>query len=256
MAQFDVGAEAVGAFTFLFKRRNWLLLLPSVAQQWAALVATLSIVLVSGAPILVQLIATKPDQFVFTPLTVTLLVIGSAAIVVVVTIISAFAEAWTTAAAVPALAGGEPELSQSLRRAASKTAHIVAYTVLLLVMYIVSFVTIIGPIVITYFTLYVIPIIVLADRSATQAVGDSFRLAWKHPAETFGLTLALAVAIVVGITVAFVFALSSVGATLAIPAQCVLSTYFAIVQLRFYSQLTTAVTTKGLAGPQGPSPHK
>lgn len=231
-AQFDAVAEAIGAFKKFFQKRNWFIAAPVLAGQ-----------LVAGFPIGILLFAfygvlfaqafSRPEHPVVTPFLAAFAVTIALAILFAFVVVT-FAYAWTLAAAEPIWTGGEPALERGFHRAAASLLQLLVFELLIALLSIASLIVIVGPVIVAVLAMYGPPYIVLGGRSATQAIGDSFRLASANLGETLILVLAFIVVWICALVVIPLVIFVPIGP---IAAACIMRSYVALAIVRFYGLL-------------------
>jgi len=155
--------------------------------------------------------------------------------------VSMFTYAWTLVAAEPCWLGQDPAWDRGFNRAAGKLVTLAAYVILVFLMTIVSIITIVGPIVIAFLTMYGPAYILFGNRSATAAIGDSFRLASENITPTLILVLAFIVVYMMGFIVNLVLGwLPIIGLFVGLAFQWLFSAYIALAIVRFYDILNAA----------------
>ena len=190
-AHFDAVTEATDAFKKFFQKRNWLVATPILAGQLLAGFPVIILVFAWYFVIFAEAIA-NPEHPKIIPYIVTF-GIAFALVILFALVVVTFAYAWALAAAEPVWTGGDPALERGFHRAAATFAQLIAFEVLIALLSIASLVIVIGPIIVGVLAIYGPPYIVLGGRSATQAIGDSFRLASENLGETLILVLAFIV---------------------------------------------------------------
>jgi len=244
-APFEPVAEATNAFKKLFQKRNWLLGLPVVVGQIVgAMLGAGAFLLVIGPTILPAATSASSKPPDITPTQIATIILVFVLAIVVASIVNAFAYAWTLAAADPVWADGDPAFDRGFNRAVSKLLQLAAFQLLILVMVLISLITIVGPIIIAVLLIYGPAFIVLGNRSATQAIADSFRLVSRNAAETMVLVLAFIVVSIAAFIPQFVLGfIPWVGILVQLAIQGILNGYIALAVVRFYGLLTIASDT-------------
>ena len=229
-ARFDAVAEATDTFKKLFQKRNWLVILPYAAGQFliGSLAGVFALALYIAAFSQVVTRAAPPSNM--TPFVV-MFGVGLAIFILFAVVVFEFVYAWTLAAAEPIWTGGDPALDRGLRRAAATFLQLIFFQILITLLAIASLLIVVGPIIVAVLAIYAPPYIVLGGRSATQAIGDSFRLA----SENLGATLTLVLALIV----VWLFAIAAILLTIFIPfgpvaVGCTFRSYVALAIERFY----------------------
>ena len=240
-AQFDAVKEATDAFTLLFKRRNWLLGAPTVAGLFIVLVIVAAVLLLSVGPEFFRQIIGGSQTPDISPGRIIMFVVSITLGVVLATAVSIFTYAWTLVAAEPVWVGQEPAWDRGFNRAAKKLLSLAVYVILVGLISIVSIITIVGPIVIAFFTMYAPARILFADRSATDAIGDSFKMASENITPTAILVLAFIVVYIIGFVVVMALGwIPLVGIVVQLGFQWLFSAYIALAIVRFYDILNTS----------------
>ena len=239
--QFDAVKEATDAFTLLFKRRNWLLGGPTIAGTFLTLVVVFAAFFILAGPELIrEMTGSKQTPDISTGRIISFAVAFTFGVLLAVAV-QVFTYAWTLLAAEPTWRGQDPAWDGGFNRAGAKLLTLLAYTILVLLMIVVSIITIVGPIVIGFLQVYGTPSIVLGNKSATQAIGESFRLASENIAPTLIMVLAFIVVYMMALIPTFILGLIPFfGIIVQLAFQWLLSAYIAIVVVRFYDILSSA----------------
>jgi len=229
-ARFDAVAEATDTFKKLFQKRNWLLILPYVAGQFLIGSLVGAFALAFYIALFSQVVTRAAPPSNMTPLVV-MFGVGLTIFILFAVVVYDFVYGWTLAAAEPIWTGSDPALDRGLRRAAATFGQLILFQILITLLAIVSLLIVVGPIIVAVLAIYASPYIVLGGRSATQAIGDSFRLA----SENLGATLTLVLAFIV----VWLCAVAAILLTIFIPfgpiaIACVLRAYVALAIERFY----------------------
>lgn len=243
VVQFDAVKECTDAFTLLFKRRNWLLGAPYVASLFLLVIVVGGAMLVAFGPEIFRGI-TSPggDEPSVSPMRVVLFAVALTIGIILGIAVNVFTYAWTLVAAEPVWRGQDPAWDRGFNRAAEKLLTLLAYTVLIALLAIVSVITIVGPIVVAFFALYGPAYIVFGDKSATAAIGASFKLASENIAPTLILVLSYIVIYFTGLFTVFVFnivgiVIPFIGLIPNLAFQWLWSAYIAVSIVRFYEIL-------------------
>jgi hypothetical protein len=198
--QFDAVKEMTDSVSKVFQRRNWLLGAPVLAGIFIMYVVIIVVGLIVIGPQWFKTIASGGSQTPdVTPAFAVGFAIGMTVLVLFVLAVNMFTYAWTLGAAVGVWQGHDPAFDRGFNLAAVKLVRLVAYQILVGLIAIVSIITIVGPIVIGVLSIYGPAYIVLGNRSATAAIGDSFRLASENIAPTIVLVLGFVVAVIAAI---------------------------------------------------------
>ena len=232
-AHFDGVAEATGAFKKFFQNRNWLVALPLLAGQLVAALPVGFLVFAWYVVIIAQVVAhpdRPPELHYFVAFAVALAFFFLFVIVAVT-----FAYAWALAAAEPVWAGADPALERGFRRASAAFLQLIVFQILIALLSIASLVIVIGPIIVAILAIYGPPYIVLGGRTATQAIGDSFKLASENLGETLILVMAF---IVVGASVLVTLPLWIFVPLGPIAIACIFRSYVVLAVVRFYGLLS------------------
>jgi hypothetical protein len=240
--QFDAVKEATDAFALLFKRRNWLLGAPQVAGLFLILILVFVVIAVSAGPQIWRGIisngAQTPD---ISPGQIVALALSISIGVLLAIAVSMFTYAWTLVAAEPCWLGQDPAWDRGFNRAAAKVVTLAAYVILVFLMTVVSIITIVGPIIIGFLTMYGPAYILFGNRTATAAIGDSFRLASENIAPSLILVLAFIVVYMMGFMVNLVLGwLPLIGLFVGMAFQWLFSAYIALAIVRFYDILNAS----------------
>jgi hypothetical protein len=237
-AQFDAVKEATDAFTLLFKRRNWLLGAPTVAGLFLIIVVIVAVVFLTLGPEIIRQITGSGQTPAISSARIVVAAVGLSIGVMLALAVSIFTYAWTLVAAEPVWLGHDPAWDRGFNRAASKLVTLLAYTILVALMAIVSFITIVGPIIIAFFTLYGPAYILFEDKSATAAIGASFRLASENITPTVVLVLAFIVVYVIGFVAQLTLGwIPLFGLLVNLAFQWFFSAFIALAIVRFYEIL-------------------
>jgi hypothetical protein len=243
-AQFDAVKETTDAFKLLFKGRNWILGAPTVASIFLIVVVLLVVFFLTLGPEFIRQLsnggsgAQEP-----TPSAGQIIAFAVAATVGVLfaVAVSIFIQAWTLVAAEPVWRGQDPAWDRGFNRAAAKLLTLFAYTILVGLIAVVSLLVIVGPIIVAFFAIYGPAYILFADKSATEAIGASFRLASENIGPTLILVLAFIVVYIMGFVLQLVFGwIPGLGILVTVGFQWLFSAYIAIGTVRFYEILNAA----------------
>lgn len=238
-APFDAVAEIQDAFKRLFHKQNWLIAAPILAGQMLAGILAFVIVMATIGPTMLKQIVSPTQTPDISPLQIVFFVVGFTLVLLIAIAINAFVYGWTLAAAEPIWTGGGPAFDRGFNRAAATLVHLIVFQLLIALLALVSLIIIVGPIIVGVLAIYGPTYIVLGGRSATQAIGDSFKLASENLTETAILVLALvAVSVCAIIPILILGFLPVVGFVAQIAIQGLLSGFVALAVVRFYDLLT------------------
>ena len=238
-AQFDAVAEVTGAFTKLFQRRNWLVATPVLAGQILAGFLAVLVVFAAMGPAIIKQIVSGSEVPEISPLQIGFFAVGMTFAILFGVAINAFVYGWTIVAAEPIWAGGGPAFDRGFNRAAATLLQLIVFQILIFLLTIASLLIIVGPIIVGVLAIYGPPYIVLGGRSATQAIGDSFRLASENLGETIILVLAFIVVAIAAIVPMLILSfIPLVGFVAQIAIQGIISGYIALAVVRFYDLLS------------------
>ena len=247
-AQFDAVAEATGAFTKLFQKRNWLVALPVLAGQILAGFLAFMVVFAALGPAIFKQIVTGSETPEISPWQIGFFAVGITLVVLFALAVNAFVYGWTLVAAEPIWAGGDPAFDRGFNRAAASLLQLIAFQILILLITIASLLIIVGPIIVGVLAIYGPPYIVLGGRSATHAIGDSFRLASENLSETVILVLAFTVVAIGAIVPMLILSfIPIVGLIAQIAIQGVFTGYTALAVVRFYGLLSARAEAPPIA---------
>jgi hypothetical protein len=239
--QFDAVKEVTDAFTLMFKRRNWLLGAPTVASLFLIVVVIGAVVLLTLGPEFLRELTGSTQQPSISTARIIAFAVATTVGIFLAVAVSAFSYAWTLVAADPVWLGQDPAWDRGFNRAAAKLVTLLAYYVLVGLMALVSFITIVGPIIIAFFTMYGPAYILFADKSATQAISASFRLANENIVPTLILVAAFIVVYFMGLIVQLVLGwIPFFGIIVNFGFQWLFSAYIALAVVRFYEILNAA----------------
>jgi hypothetical protein len=239
--QFDAVKEVTDAFTLLFKRRNWLLGGPTVAGTFIITAVLLIAMFIAVGPEILREIAGGKETPDVSPARIAAFAIAFTVGILLLIAVQMFTYAWTLVAAEPTWLGQDPAWDRGFNRAGTKLLTLFAYIILVALMSVVSLITIVGPIVIGVLQVYGPPFILFGNRSATQAIGDSFRLASENIAPTLIMVLAFIVVYVGSIIPTFILGLIPFfGIIVQLAFQWLLSAYVALTIVRFYDILSAS----------------
>jgi hypothetical protein len=237
--QFDAVKEVTDAFTLMFKRRNWLLGAPTVASLFLIVVVIAAVVLLTLGPEFLRELTGSSQQPSIS--TARIIAVATTVGIFLAVAASAFSYAWTLVAADPVWLGQDPAWDRGFNRAAAKLVTLLAYYVLVGLIALVSFITIVGPIIIAFFTMYGPAYILFADKSATEAISASFRLASENIVPTLILVAAFIVVYFMGLIVQLVLGwIPFFGIIVNFGFQWLFSAYIALAVVRFYEILNAA----------------
>ena len=238
--QFDAVKEMTDSLTKVFERRNWLLGAPVLAGIFIMYVVIIVVGLIVIGPQWFKIIASGGSQTPdVTPAFAVGFAIGMTVFVLFVLAVNMFTYAWTLGAAVGVWQGHDPAFDRGFNLAAVKLVRLVAYQILVGLLAIVSIITIVGPIIIGVLSIYGPAYIVLGNRSATAAIGDSFRLASENIGPTVVLVLGFVVAVVAAIIPVTILGLiPGVGLVVQLAFQWLFAAWVAVAVVRFYELLT------------------
>lgn len=251
--QFDPIAELQSAFSVLFK--NYVLaVIPLVALLICFALFAIVAIVVGGSALLASLGSLQSNPMaLWTVLAASLPFFGVAGLVAFV--IALIADGATVAAAESAWSTGVADISGGFSRAMSKLGDLVVAAIVLLIICAVIAITFVGPLILLFLMLYVLPAIVVGGESAFQAMGTSWNLATKN----FGATFAAFIGIVlVGIVAAIVNTIIShipiLGVILSLALNGLLSAFGALVVVRFYDLLRGSATATAVPTSAPPPP--
>ncbi|HEY7994279.1 MAG TPA: hypothetical protein VID24_08720 [Candidatus Eremiobacteraceae bacterium] len=248
---FDPVAELQSAFTVLFKNYA-LAVIPLVALIICFALFAIVAIVVGGSALLASFgtLQNNPTAL-WTILAASLPFFGIAGLVAFV--IALIADGATVAAAESAWSTGVADISGGFSRAMSKLGDLVVAAIVLLIICAVLAITFVGPLILLFLMLYVLPAIVVGGESAFQAMGTSWNLATKNFGATFaafiGIVLVAVVAMVVNAVLHYIPVLGWL-ASLALNG--LLSAFGALVVVRFYDLLRGSATAT--AAPPPPPP--
>jgi hypothetical protein len=249
---FDPVAELQSAFTVLFKNYA-LAVIPLVALIICFALFAIVAIVVGGSALLASFgtLQNNPTAL-WTILAASLPFFGIAGLVAFV--IALIADGATVAAAESAWSTGVADISGGFSRAMSKLGDLVVAAIVLLIICAVLAITFVGPLILLFLMLYVLPAIVVGGESAFQAMGTSWNLATKNFGATFaafiGIVLVAVVAMVVNAVLHYIPVLGWL-ASLALNG--LLSAFGALVVVRFYDLLRGSATATA-APPPTPTP--
>jgi len=250
IAQFDAVNEVSESFKKLFKGYTWLLGGPTTAGAFLMTTVIFVAVGASMIPTFWKVITSQGQLPELSPTQVAFMAIGVTIAVIFAIVVSAFTYGWTLVAAEPVWLGREPAFDRGFYRAASKLLTLVAFLLLVAFMSVITLITIVGPIVIGVMTIYGPCFILFKDRSAIEAIGDTFRLASENIGPTIILVLAFVAIYIAGFMTIFIVSLVPLMGLIGIPLQFafqwLLSAFVALAVVRFYDLLLTG---KGSAPP-------
>jgi len=251
--QFDPVAELQSAFTVLTK--NYVLaVIPLVSLVVCLALFGVVAIVVGGSALLASFGSLQSNPMaLWTVLAASLPFFGLAALVAFV--IALIADAATVAAAESAWSTGVADLSGGFSRAMSKLGDLVVAGIVLCLICAVIAITIVGPLILLFLMLYVLPAIVVGGESAFQAMGTSWNLATKN----FGATFAAFIGIVlVGIVAAIVNSIIShipiLGVIISLAINGLLGAFGALVVVRFYDLLRGSATATAAPPPPPATP--
>jgi len=253
--QFDPVAELQSAFTVLTKNYA-LAVIPLVAGViCAALLATV-LVVVGGGALFASMSDMSNNPMALVPIiTASLGWFGIVGLVVFV--IALIGDGAAVAAAESAWSTGVADLSGGFNRAMSKLGDLVVAAVVLCLICAVIFLTFIGPLILVFLMLYVLPAIVVGGESAFQAMGTSWNMATKNVGATFAAFIGIfLVGIVVTIVNSILGHIPVLGWIIALVLNGLLGAYGALVIVRFYDLLrgSASATAVPTSAPPPPPP--
>jgi len=247
--QFDPIAELQSAFTLLTKNFS-LAAIPLVALLIVgALFGT--VVAVAGGSAL--LAGGLNNPMALAPIiTGALLWFGLALLVGI--IVELIGHAAVIAASQSAWEGRAPMSGAGVSRALSRLGDLVVAGIVLGLIFLVICWTIIGPLVLGFLMMYVLPAIIVSGESAFQAMGTSWNLTTKNFGPTFAAFIGIVLAAVVaGIINAILGHIPILGWIIALVIGACVGAFSALVVVRFYDLLRGA-TTATLVTPTAPPP--
>ena len=241
-AQFDAVKEVTDAFTLLFKRRNWLLGAPTTAGIFLMTVVLALAMFITIGPEMIREATSSSQQPNISTAQIVAFAVALTVGIILSIAVSVFTQAWTFVAAEPVWLGQDPAWDRGFNRAAAKLVTLLAYTILLALMVFVSIITIVGPFIILFLCMYGVPYILFENKSATAAIGASFRLASENLAPSLILVLAFIVIYIVGLFATFMFGiigvfLPFVGLIANLAFLWLYYAYIAVAVVRFYDIL-------------------
>jgi len=256
--QFDPVAELQSAFTVLTKNYA-LAVIPIVGLIVCLALFAIVAIVVGGSALLASFGSLQNNPMAIgTILAASLPFFGLAALVAFV--IALIADGAAVAAAESAWSTGVADVSGGFSRAMSKLGDLVVAAVVLCLICAVIALTFIGPLILLFLMLYVLPAIVVGGESAFQAMGTSWNLATKNVGATFAAFIGIVlVGIVVGIVNSIIGHIPVLGWIVALLLNGLLGAYGALVVVRFYDLLrgtatATAVPTSTAPPPPPPTP--
>lgn len=236
--QFDAVKEATDAFTKLFKGRGWLLGAPTFAGAFLIGVVFLILMFAILGPAFFSSLSGGSQTPDIPTSTIVWFAIAFGLALMLGLAVSVFTYAWTLVAADQVWVGGEPAFDRGFNRAAAKLPQLLAFYILIFLLSIVSIITIVGPFVIAFFAMYGPAAIVFDDKSATQAIAASFRMASENIGESLILVLAFIVLVVASVVVQLMtFWLPFVGIVINLATNWLLYAYIPLAVVRFYDIL-------------------
>jgi hypothetical protein len=239
--QFDAVKEVTDAFTLLFKRRNWLLGAPTIASVFLIIVVIGAVMLLTLGPEIIREMTGSGQQPSIAPARIIAFAIATTVGILLAIAVTAFSYAWTLVAAEPVWLGQDPAWDRGFNQAAAKLVTLLAYAVLVGLMALVSIITLVGPIVIAFLTMYGPAYILFANKSATEAISASFRLASENIAPSLILVLAFIVVYFMGFIVQLVLGwIPFFGLIVTLAFQWLFSAFIALAVVRFYEILNAA----------------
>jgi len=234
--QFDAMAEITGAFQLLLK--NWMLAIPTAAV-W--LITSLFIFFIFAGAIGTMGFGMTGDTNGFLGMLGAFF--GLAGLfAIVIGLLHVLADATVVASAEEAWSGGSLDLSRSFSQALSCLVNLVIAFVIVGIAAGVLAITVVGPLAVLFFAMYVLPAIVNGKRSAIEAIGDSIKIAIKNPMPTVAALLTFFVAgVVAGIlqgALGWIMGLNFIVATV---VNGFLFGFCALVIARFYDLLKGSI---------------
>jgi len=250
--QFDPVAELQSAFTVLTKNYA-LAVIPLVALIICLALFGVVAIVVGGSALLASFGSLQSNPMaLWTVLAASLPFFGLAALVAFV--IALIADGATVAAAESAWITGVADISGGFSRAMSKLGDLVVAGIVLCLICAVIAITIVGPLILLFLMLYVLPAIVVGGESAFQAMGTSWNLATKNVGATFAAFISI---VLVGIVAAIVNSIIShipiLGVIISLALNGLLSAFAALVVVRFYDLLRGSATAT-VVTPTAPPP--
>ncbi|MBV8082782.1 MAG: hypothetical protein JOY86_07400 [Candidatus Eremiobacteraeota bacterium] len=258
IAQFDSTKEATDAFRKIFQGRNWLLGLPNFAgttviaafafaafvTTWFSIVANLFAAFAKVGPAAVPTIS--PAQVYF-------IVFAAIFFVLLTLVVGAYTYGWSLAAAVSTWSGEAPALGPGAKTALLKLWPLIAFTLIVTLLSIISLVTIVGPIVIAVLAMYGPCYIVFKNRSAVEALSDSCRLAAQNLTPTAIVALFLGGAYIVGLALTMMLG-TFLGPLATTAFTWLFGAYSALAIVRFFNLLTPRAAPRAIARSEPATP--
>lgn len=246
--QFDPIAELQSAFTLLTRNYS-IATIPLVALIVCfALIATV-IGVAGGGAILASMNDLSSNPMALVPIiTASLAWFGIAGLLAF--IVWLIANGAAVAASESAWQSGTADVGGGFNRALSRLPDLILAAIVLGVICIAIAWTIVGGLALLFFMLYVIPAIVVGGESAFQAMGTSWNMSTKNAGATFAALLGIIiVAIVAMIVNAILSHIPVLGWIISLLINALLSTYAALVVVRFYDLLRGSATATAPPAP-------